>query len=452
MEIVVALAQVATLLVSILFIQYVVAILIPYLRRKPAKTGDPHRFQWHFIVPARDEEVVIGTTVRRLRSDLPQAHVWVVDDASDDATAAIVDALATDDPHVHLVRRVLPDARTGKGDALNAAFRLIEAHLPADVNPDKVIVGVVDADGELDPHCLPVLSGPAGFAARKVGGVQIEVRMRNVEDRKPLADRGRVLNFLARALVRMQDLEFRTVIAAIQHSRHYSGTVGLGGNGQFTRLSALRDIDRGEGRPWRGSLLEDFELGLHLLLAGWSNVFVQDTWVSQEALFNLRRFLTQRTRWGQGVLQCARYWPEVNKSRHYSALGVVETSYFLLQPWTTVVLSLLFPLPALLIAYGVLTDPAVHDWFVDSGVWYVTIYYVVGCLPYLIWGPIYRRRCAPEAGVLAGLGWGVAYVVYTYGYYITTWRAFFRILTGRSGWAKTRRNAEVDTSFVAREA
>lgn len=452
MSVLIALAQVATLVVSILFVQYVVAILVPYLRRKPSRTADPDRFAWHFLVPARDEEVVIGTTIRRLRSDLPLAHVWVIDDASEDATAAIVEGFARDDDRVHLVRRVLPEARTGKGDALNAAFRLIEDHLPADVDANRVIIGVVDADGHLDPDCLPVLAGPAGFAARKVGGVQIEVRMRNVEEVTPLPHRGRVLNYLARQLVRMQDLEFRTVIAAIQHSRHYTGTVGLGGNGQFARLSALRDIDRGEGRPWRGSLLEDFELGLHLLLAGWSNVFVQDTWVSQEGLFNLRRFLTQRTRWGQGVLQCARYWPEVNMSRHYSALGVVETSYFLLQPWTTVVLSLLFPLPMVLIGYGVLTDPAVHDWFVSAGVWYLAIYYVVGCLPYVIWGPIYRRRCAPEASWLAGLGWGLAYLIYTYGYYVTTWRAFFRILTGRSGWAKTRRNAEADTTFVAREA
>lgn len=452
MEIVVALAQVVSLLVTILFVQYVVTILVPYLRRKRSNTGDADRFAWHMIVPARDEEVVIGTTITRLRGDFPQAHVWIVDDASEDGTARVVEHHATDDPMIHLVSRRLPEARTGKGDALNAAFRLIEASLPADVNPHRVIVGVVDADGHLDPHCLPVLAGPAGFAARKVGGVQVEVRMRNVVDRRPLPHRGRLANYLARNLVRMQDLEFRTVIAAVQHSRHYTGTVGLGGNGQFTRLSALRDIDRGEGRPWRGSLLEDFELGVHLLLAGWSNVFVHDTWVSQEGLFNLRRFLTQRTRWGQGVLQCARYWTQVNLSRHYSVLGVLETSYFLLQPWTTVVLSLLFPLPMVLIVYGVVTNAGVHDWFVHAGIWYLVAYYVVGILPYVIWGPIYRRRCAPEASFLAGIGWGLAYVIYTYGYYITTWRAFLRIVTGRSGWAKTRRNAEVDTEFVAREA
>lgn len=451
MELLLALAQVATLVVSILFVQYVVAILVPYLRRKKVGAGDPAKYEWHFLVPARDEEVVIGRTITRLRGDFG-AHVWVIDDASEDATGRIVADMALTDPCVHLVSRVLPEARTGKGDALNAAYRQLEASIAPDRDPHRVVVGVVDADGELDPDCLTMLAGPAGFAARNVGGAQVEVRMRNVVDHTPLPHRGRLLNLAARSLVRMQDLEFRTVIAAIQHSRVYSGTIGLGGNGQFTRLSALRDIDRGEGRPWRGSLLEDFELGLHLLLAGWRNVFVADTWVSQEGLFNLRRFLTQRTRWGQGVLQCVKYWPAVNMSKHYSALGVVETSYFLLQPWTTLIMSVVFPLPMLLMVFGIFHDPFVADWFRHWGIWYLGGFYAIGILPYLIWGPIYRRRCAPEARWWAGLGWGLCYVVYTYGYYITTWRAFGRIVTGRSGWAKTRRNAEADHTFVARDA
>jgi hypothetical protein len=67
----------------------------------------------------------------------------------------------------------------------------------------------------------------------------------------------------------MQDLEFRTAIAAIQMSRGATGTISMGGNGQFTRLSALDSIAGPTGSPWRGSLLEDFELGVHLLTAGY---------------------------------------------------------------------------------------------------------------------------------------------------------------------------------------
>ncbi len=59
---------------------------------------------------------MIGATLARCRTDFPHANVWVVDDDSEDDTAAIVLAAAAEDPHVHLVQRRLPDARTGKGD------------------------------------------------------------------------------------------------------------------------------------------------------------------------------------------------------------------------------------------------------------------------------------------------------------------------------------------------
>jgi 1,2-diacylglycerol 3-beta-glucosyltransferase len=40
-------------------------------------------------------------------------------------------------------------------------------------------------------------------------------------------------------LVRLQDLEFPVPISAIQVTRRLTRSVGLGGNGQFSRLSAL---------------------------------------------------------------------------------------------------------------------------------------------------------------------------------------------------------------------
>lgn len=101
-----------------------------YLRRPPVVPGDAALLDWHFFVPCRDEEAVVGTTVARLRADFPAAAVWVIDDDSEDRTGAVVAALAADDPRVHLVRRRRPDARTGKGAALNAAYDRLGAFLP----------------------------------------------------------------------------------------------------------------------------------------------------------------------------------------------------------------------------------------------------------------------------------------------------------------------------------
>jgi hypothetical protein len=63
-----------------------------------------------------------------------------------------------------------------------------------------------------------------------------------------------VANAFGRTLVRLQDMEFRAPIAAIQLGRRTTGTVGLGGNGQFTRLSGLIEIARGADGPWRAGV------------------------------------------------------------------------------------------------------------------------------------------------------------------------------------------------------
>ena len=81
----------------------------------------------------------------------------------------------------------------------------------------------------------------------------------------------------------MQDIEFRTAIAAMQTLRVQTGSVGLGGNGQFTRLSVLDEIAQRAGCPWHGALLEDYELGLHVLLAGYENRYVDETYVARRA-------------------------------------------------------------------------------------------------------------------------------------------------------------------------
>ncbi|WP_435859410.1 glycosyltransferase [Streptomyces tanashiensis] len=70
------------------------------------------------------------------------------------------------------------------------------------------------------------------------------------------------------------------------------------------RLTALDRIAAAERRPWqRDALLEDYELGLHMRLAGYGVTHVADTGVTQEALPYTSRFLTQRTRWAQGDIR-----------------------------------------------------------------------------------------------------------------------------------------------------
>lgn len=447
-------AQALAFVLLVIFLAYICMILVPFLRRKPDPEGDPGAFSWHVMIPCRDEETVIGCTLERLRRQFPQAHVWVVDDASDDGTADVVQLAAEADPFVHLVRRFRPDARTGKGDALNAAYRVLDGWLPAGTDRDSVIVLVVDADGQMADNALRQAAGPLAFGDREVGAAQTAVWMSNVDDPalKTARGAGRIKQAFARYLILMQDMEFRTTIAAMQSLRRHTLTVGLGGNGQFTRLSTLDSIARSSGQPWHGALLEDYELAIHVMLAGYKTVYMHDTHVAQEALPGLRRLLTQRTRWCHGGMQCSSYLGRIFVSPYFSNIGAIESSYFLIQPFIQIIGLVLWPtLFITMIAQGALTMGGLGEWLAAS--WFLLpLIFLTGIAPFALWGPVYRRQAAPEKNPLLGILWGFGYWLYMYQNYICVLRATYRLITGRHGWAKTRRNNEKDAKLLAKEA
>ncbi|MGW2542333.1 glycosyltransferase [Kitasatospora sp. NPDC001574] len=411
-----------------------------------AEPGDPSAFQWHLMVPCRDEEAVIAQTLAGLRAVAPAAHLWVIDDDSEDATRELVLAAAAHDDRIHLVQRRRPHARIGKGAALNAAYREISDRLPAGTDRSRVVLGVVDADGQLDHGTLEQVCNDRALGRPDTGAVQIGVRMRNADDELPLPGRGRLANAFARALVRMQDVEFQANNAGMQMLRRRTGSVGLGGNGQFVRLTALDTLTAEEGRagrPWpERALLEDYESGLDLRLAGWRLTHVTEAAVSQEALVSYRRFLTQRTRWAQGNMQCLRYTGRVLRSPHYRPAGKAEVLYTFLQPVVCVLLVVLTPVSIAITAAGLVLFPEeTAEFQLRFGPWMV-LAFVLATLPMLFWGFAYRRLVHPDRSRLTGLLWGVLVWLYAYHLFAVAARAAVRVLLGRNGWAKTRRNAE----------
>ncbi|MDP9117030.1 MAG: glycosyltransferase, partial [Actinomycetota bacterium] len=436
------LLEFVALFVTVMFLSYVVMILLPFLRRPRTTLGDPGDFDWHFFIPARDEEAVIVQTMSRTLHDFPAAHLWVIDDASEDNTAGLVQAFAAHDSHVHLVRRVLPEARTGKGHALNSAYQALDAWLPLGADRTRTIVVVIDADGRLSPDALCYVSSPSVFGNAKIGAAQIAVRMENRDDLGRVATVSRAGRRFSKFLVRMQDLEFMTSMSAMQLLRERTGSVGMGGNGQFSRLTALDEIARRYESPWHGALLEDYELGLHILLVGYGNRFVYDTWVEQEGLVSFRRFVAQRARWTQGTMQCSTYIGEIIRCPNLSNAGVVESCYFLITPWLQVVGVVLWPALLGLTVFRAVNYTAGPAAFV-SQFWPVAgIAVLFGAMPFIMWGPVYRRMTEHDMSrtrsVVLGLG-NAVYLLYTY---VSTARALGRFVMGRRNWVKTRRNAE----------
>lgn len=433
------LALITISITASLSLSYVSLLLISQTRRRDVEPGDPCAFTWHFLIPCRDEESVVAETVSSARTSFPQAHIWVIDDASEDSTALIVRDIMDVDARTHLISRVLPEARTGKGKALNAAYRIVSEFVgPQASERERAVIGVLDADGFLSENALDVLSGPSGFGDEALGAAQLEVWMKNRSDRRPRPGRSRFINALGRFLVRMQDIEFRTSNSAMQQLRVATGTVGMGGNGQFTRMSVLDTLDEAHGEPWGNKLSEDYELGLNILSTGARNGYLPQAHVSQEALPHFRRLLTQRTRWAQGVMECASNLPALRRSRTLGPSGFAEIHYFMSQPWLMMLNLVLIPILICVAvsegSFGFLDD--VSTWItILAGLVFVV-------LPYALWGPLYRRWSSEPIGRVSALLLGLGYLVYVYFTYFYYPRAIARMVTGRNSWAKTKRNAD----------
>ena len=196
---------------------------------------------------------------------------------------------------VRVVDRPPEVAGRGKGAVLNEGYRVLSDLLDqgdplvAGFDPDEVVVGIVDADGHLEPSALHHVARL--FADPRVGGVQMGVIIGNAEDG---------------LMPRCQDLEFVGFSQLAQAARDRIGSVGLGGNGQFTRLVALQ--------PW-ASALDGLPNGgsrprPQFDPARLAHPLLQDNVGDAARRAHGPRWLRQRTRWAQGHYQC---WDHVPK-------------------------------------------------------------------------------------------------------------------------------------------
>lgn len=388
--------------------------------------GSENDMVTYFIVPCLNEEQVIGATVHYLLSET-NGQVVVVDDGSDDQTGKVAHDAAlklSALERLTVVRRELPNARAGKGAALNAGFQAVLSKVSeSNIDRGSVIVGVMDADGRMSKSGLS--AALRGFKDERIGAVQLIVRIRN---RKKL-------------ITRFQDVEFWMISAMSQFARTVSGTVSLGGNAQFTRLIALDTLG---GDPWSDSLTEDLDLGIRLIEQGWRITTVGDAFVDQQAVEHYGQLLRQRTRWYQGHMMSIRRLPALWKSGNVSQTALLEVTAYLLVPWVIVLpwsilqqwvlYELIFGNGQGIFAQGLTSIP----WQVG----YAVMWYILSFLPNIVVGVTYAKR-TKSVSLPYALLLGHLMVIYNFVGYISAWRAVGRMIIGKGGWAKTARSDEL---------
>ncbi|MDQ1737542.1 MAG: hypothetical protein QOH56_3793 [Pseudonocardiales bacterium] len=395
------------------------------LRRQESLINEPPRasdadYHVYFLLPCLNEEEVIGGTIDALLESQQRGAIVVIDDGSEDATAAIARSKGD---QVVVVSRTLPNARQGKGRALNAGLELVRRDVESKGLPTrKVLVCVMDADGRMTPNALDAVA-PA-FDEPSVGGVQLVVRIRNRDSLK----------------LRFQDMEFWAMSGVGQIGRMATGTVSMGGNGQFTRLFALDEIGT---NPWSDSLTEDLDLGISLSVLGWTTTSTSGAYVTQQGVDDLRRLIKQRTRWYQGHMLASKRFGELLRSPFLRNIGFFELGAYLAVPWG---ITLPWSIIQQYLLVQILTGQGLPNHVLESGpiagrVGYAVVWYLASFAPHLFWGWLYWRR-AEDVNMGRALLMCHLMVPWSYVSYAAAWRAFYRIVTGQHGWTKTARSAE----------
>lgn len=268
----------------------------------------------YLLIPCLNEAKVIGNTIRNiLNIGVENVYVVAINDGSDDNTLEILQSINSE--KLIMVNRVLPNARQGKGEALNCAYSIVLDHVEKNsFDSEKVIIGILDADTFIKPSLLQRVN-EIFYHDKRAGMVQARVRI-------GISTRDHILPFL-------QDIEFFSCINRMQNAREYMGTVAAAGNGQFNRLTAMKTLG---DKPWSRCLLEDFDFSLRLLLAGWRTRLLQDENIYQQGVMSYRKYVKQRARWAQGCIQCMPYAKEVLKSKYLSIWGKAEIFHFMSLP------------------------------------------------------------------------------------------------------------------------
>jgi len=266
------------------------------------------------LVPAYNEATVLDTTLASLAAlDPAPSEIIVIDDGSTDATADIARSWMGRLPGLRLAQQT----NGGKAAALNRGVALATGE----------VVVVIDADTVVDPAFLGAVR--PHFADPKVAAVAGNVKVGNRRN----------------VLAALQSLEYIVSLNLDKRAQAQAGVVGLvpGAAGAF-RTSTLREVG---GYP-SDTLVEDADLTVVLLRAGWRIRYEGRAISWTEAPEHLSDIVKQRRRWCYGTVEVAAKHAGALFDRRSGRAGLV------LLPWqlaSQVILPLLSPLADLFLAY-----------------------------------------------------------------------------------------------------
>jgi cellulose synthase/poly-beta-1,6-N-acetylglucosamine synthase-like glycosyltransferase/peptidoglycan/xylan/chitin deacetylase (PgdA/CDA1 family)/spore germination protein YaaH len=271
---------------ALLVVRTLIVIWLAYRFRRGPKTDFAEPIS--VVMAAYNEEKVIAETLRTLLATdyKGEIEVVVVDDGSQDRTAAEVERVAASEPRIRLLRQ----ENHGKARALRRGLAAAR----------NSIVVFIDADTQCQPDTLSRLLEP--FADARIGAVSGHAKVGNLR------------TFIARC----QALEYTCGFNLDRRAyNRWKCITVVPGAISTVRKDAINEA----GGLSLQTLAEDTDLTLSLHRHGQRIVYVPDAIAWTEAPETVRTLARQRSRWAYGTLQCLWKHRDMVFNWYYRALG-----------------------------------------------------------------------------------------------------------------------------------
>lgn len=267
-------------------------------RRKVANNSEMRYPNVSILIPARNEENVIGRILQRMTEltyPKDKMEVIVINDASTDKTGTIANQYAEKYDYIRVIHRDAKEGGRGKASALNAGFKQSSGEFifcfDADYYPQRDIIEKLVKE----------------FADPKVGIVQGRVT---------------VLNEPQNIVTRLVSLERTGGYRIDQKARNDLGLIPQFGGTVGGIRRVLLELLNG----WDENMLaEDTDLTFRAYLAGYKVRYVNEAECYEEAVEDWQAYWKQRYRWAKGHMQCAfKHTLSVLKSKNLNAKEKID--------------------------------------------------------------------------------------------------------------------------------
>lgn len=281
---------------------------------RPIESKENSSVTFSIIVPAKNEEKVLGRLLDRLENqeyDKSKYEIIVVEDGSTDKTLEVCENYSQMYDNITCVHLDKSPSPNGKSRALNYALKISKGE----------IIGIFDAD------TVPKLDTLAYVAAK-------------FKDPEVAAVQGRLvpINVRESVIARFASLEELFYEYSIAGRARLGFFVPLEGTCSFVRRSILESLG-----GWNEySLTEDLDLSLKIISAGYKIVYSPTVVSWREVPVSLRSLIKQRLRWYRGHFEVSIKVGKVSW-KYIDAMLIVLTPVFMILNLVNYSLVLVYP-------------------------------------------------------------------------------------------------------------